>query len=114
MRERPSSRGRQSQSAVDIPFQQKDCNTGPMSSRDSSPMLQVRLPCDALSDDNSSLHTMAILWRLQALTLSTNLSKTEKPRTKMSVGGTLQEAEQYFRAKTLQTIKASHLSLIHI
>ncbi|KAA6425197.1 MAG: hypothetical protein FRX49_04692 [Trebouxia sp. A1-2] len=56
-----------------------------MSSRDSSPMLQ-------------------------ALTLSTNLSKTEKPRTKMSVGGTLQEAEQYFRAKTLQTIKASHQS----
>ncbi|KAL0049680.1 hypothetical protein WJX82_007443 [Trebouxia sp. C0006] len=56
-----------------------------MSSRDSSPMLQ-------------------------ALTLSTNLSKTEKPRTKMPVGGTLQDADQSFRAKTLQTIKASHQS----
>ncbi|KAL0040594.1 hypothetical protein WJX77_011868 [Trebouxia sp. C0004] len=47
---------------------------------------------------------------LQALTLSTNLSKTEKPRTKMSVEGTLQDVDQSFRTKTLQTIKASHQS----
>ncbi len=64
MRERPSSRVRQSQSAADIPFQQKDCNTGSMSSRDSSPKLQVGLPCDALSDEHSPLHILALLCRL--------------------------------------------------
>lgn len=64
MRERPSSRVRQSQSAADIPFQQKDCNTGPMSSQDSSPMLQVRLLRDVPSDDDSSLQTLAMLCRL--------------------------------------------------
>ena len=57
MRERPSSRVRQSHSVADIPFQQKDCDAGPMSSRDSSPMLQVRMLCDAVSDDNLSVHT---------------------------------------------------------
>ena len=46
---------------------------------------------------------------MQALTLSTNLSKTELPKSKTLLGGTLQEPDM-FRAKALQSIKASHQS----
>ncbi len=80
MRERPSSRVRQSQPAADIPFQQKDCNTGPMSSRDSSPMFQVRLPCDAVSDDNSSIYTLEIHCRLLPYQPTCPKRKSLEPR----------------------------------
>ena len=80
MRERPSSRVRQSQPAADNPFQQKDCNTGPMSSRDSSPTLQVRLPCDAMFDDNSSVHTLAIHRRLLPYQPTCPKRKSLEPR----------------------------------
>lgn len=80
MRDRPSSRVRQSQLAADIPFQQKDCNTGPMSSRDSSPMLQVRLLCDVISDDDNSLHTLAVLCRLLPYQPTCPKRKSLEPR----------------------------------
>jgi len=90
MRERPSSRVRQSQPAADIPFQQKDCNTGPMSSRDSSPMFQVRLPCDAVSDDNSRIYTLEIHCRLLPYQLTCPKLKSLEPRCPLEApGGTL-------------------------
>ena len=48
------------------------------------------------------------MYCMQALTLSTNLTNTEKLRSKGTTGNGLRDGDQYFTSRTLQHIKAAH------
>ena len=45
---------------------------------------------------------------MQALTLSTNLTNTEKLRSKATTGNGIRDGDQSFTSRTMQHIKASH------